>query len=190
MSETGVATKLNYPDAIKYYQLAAKKGNANAKLALARMYQYGLGVTKDSSQSVKLYKELAAEDNAYAQYQLAMFDYDEKTAKFATSQSLQLLQTAEANGSPQARNVLQRLDSLNHEKTASFIEPVVKLPSSKGESADLMYMDALNAWNRGDELLSRIILGRILNQYPDYTPAKQANEQLGQGLKIKIEALG
>lgn len=183
LSETGVATKLDYPDAVKYYQQAADKGNANAKLALARMYQYGLGVTKDLQQTVKLFKELAAQDNAYAQYQLANFYYNGTASPRMPEQGLQLLKVAASNGSLQARNALQWMASRNQDDKTSFVEPVsiVKESASMGQPADLMYLDALNTWNRGDETSSRRMLSQILNQYPDYSPAKHTYEQLGQG---------
>ena len=185
LSETGVATRLDYPEAVRYYRLAANKDNANAKLALARLYQYGLGVPKDIQQATALYKELAAQDNAYAQYQLAMFYYDGTAGKPMSAQGMQLLQMAKDNGSPQARKALQWLATKNEDKT-SFLEPVsvAQVPVATEKAADLMYLDALNAWNRGDETFSRRMLDRILNQYPDYTPAKRTYEQLGQGGKL------
>ena len=181
-SETGVATKLDYAEAIKYYQQAADKGNANAKLALARMYQYGLGVAKNVNEAITRYKELAAQDNAYAQYQLALFEYARNKPE-----GLKLLQTAESNGSPQARQALQRLATQNQDGTNKVIEqPVVtvnKMPAVTEKPADLMYLDALNAWNRGDEVSSRMLLSNIMTQYPNYTPAKQTYDQLGQSMK-------
>jgi len=185
LSETGVATGLDYSEAVKYYQLAANKGNANAKLALARMYQYGLGVPKDLSQSAKLYKELADQDNAYAQYQLATFYYDGAMGKRMPEQGMQLLQMANVNGSLQARKALQWLATQKQEKT-SFLEPVtiIQVPTLTGKPADLMYLDALNTWNRGDEATSRMMLNHILNEYPDYSPAKHTYEQLGQGTHV------
>lgn len=184
LSETGVATKLDYPDAVKYYQQAADKGNANAKLALARMYQYGLGVNKDVQEAAKLYKELAAEDNAYAQYQLAKFSYDGTVGVRSPEQAKILLQQAQDNGSPQARKALQWLAAQEQGKT-SFVEPIQEAPllAPSTQPADLMYLDALNTWNRGDEALSRTLLTRILTQYPDYSPAKHAYDQLGQSIK-------
>ena len=73
LSETGVATKLDFPDALKYYQEASDKGNEKAMLALARMYHYGLGVTKDPKMSASIYQKLADRQNAYAQYQLGTY---------------------------------------------------------------------------------------------------------------------
>ncbi|ASQ46692.1 tetratricopeptide repeat protein [Legionella clemsonensis] len=178
LSETGVATKLDFANAVNYYQESANKGNAKAKLALARMYQYGLGVMKESQKAVELYTELAANNNAYAQYQLALLYLDnDQNAK----EGKKLLEQASANGNQQARKTLQWLDAQQQERL-SFIEPVVmnETPVLAGQSANMMYFDALSEWNRGDETLSRMILNRIMKQFPQYIPAKRAYEQLNQ----------
>ncbi|KTD21530.1 enhanced entry protein EnhC [Legionella lansingensis] len=181
LSETGVATKLDFTNAVKYYEEAAKKGNEKAKLALARMYQYGLGVVKDSQAAAQLYTELAANNNAYAQYQLALLNIEGIDGVQKPDEGKRLLQLASANGSQQARKVLNWLDAQQQERL-SFIEPVIIQPTPvlAGQSANMMYFDALNEWNRGDETLSRMILDRIMNQFPQYIPAKRAYEQLNQ----------
>lgn len=185
LSETGVATKLDYADAMNYYEQASNKGNLSAKLALARMYQYGLGVTKDPQKAREIYKELAARDNAYAQYQLAMSYVDGASNQQMPAEGIKLLQQAQENGSLQARKALQLYSSQTQDKI-SFIEPVqiIKITGDANEPADLMYLDALNTWNHGDESYSRAILARILNQYPDYIPAKKAYEQLDKGISL------
>ena len=67
----------------------------------------------------------------------------------------------------------------------SFIEPVTlhqeeaAVVSPEPQQADLMYLDALNHWNRGDEVSSRCILHRLVKQYPNYVPAKRIVDQLG-----------
>ncbi|MDI9819099.1 MULTISPECIES: tetratricopeptide repeat protein [unclassified Legionella] len=181
LSETGVATKLDFVNAVNYYQQAASKGNEKAKLALARMHQYGLGVSKDNQKAAELYKELAANNNTYAQYQLGVIYFDGINGEHKPDEGKRLLQQASANGSQQARKILQWLDAQQQERV-SFIEPVVinQTPVTAGQPADLMYFDALNEWNRGDENLSRMILDRIMNQFPQYVPAKRAYEQLKQ----------
>lgn len=181
LSETGVATKLDYADAMHYYEQASSKGNLSAKLALARMYQYGLGVTKDPQKARDIYQELAALDNAYAQYQLAMYYAEGASGQHMPPDAIKLLQQAQENGSLQARKALQLLATHEQDKI-SFIEPaqIIKTPDETSGPADLMYLDALNTWNHGDESYSRALLARILTQYPDYIPAKRAYEQLGQ----------
>ncbi len=188
LSETGVATELNFVNAQKYYQESAAKGNIKAKLALARMYQYGLGVKKDMQQAVILYKEVAALSNPYAQYQLAAIAYEGAAGARSPDQGKLLLQQAQANGSKQASMALQWLDVQSSKEQLSYIEPASMYPSPvvAGQPADLMYLDALNEWNRGDEASSRLILRRIVTQFPQYEPAKRAYEQLHQQLTPSI----
>lgn len=185
LAETGVAMKLDFTQAINYYQAAARLGHEKAKLALARMYQFGLGTAKDSDKAYTLYADLAGENNAYAQYQMALLHLD-KAEGGKLQESKRLLERASANGSLQARNTLQRLDAEQREST-SFIEPVVinPTPPTNNHSANLMYFDAISEWNRGEEILSRSILHRIVKQFPHYIPARKTYEQLSQTILIK-----
>lgn len=183
LSETGVATKLNLSEAVNYYTDSAAKGNEKAKLALARMYQYGLGVNQDSERAKQLYNELAANDNAFAQYQLALILLNAAN-EHKSDEGRRLLQQASVNGSLQARKMLQWLDAHQQERF-SFIEPVnfnqnknVVSEEAAGQAADLMYLNALSEWNRGDDDLSRTILKRLMTQFPQFTPARRAYEQL------------
>ena len=180
LSETGVATALDFSAALTYYQKAADKDNAKAMLALARIYQYGLGVAKDNQKAMEYYKKLSAMGNAYAQYQLATLYYEGIEGKRSPEEGKHLLQQAQQNGSPQATKILQWLDA-QAEPRKSYIEPVLIAQTPiLAQPVDLMYLDALNEWNRGDERSSRMILDRILSQFPHYEPAKRAFEQLNQ----------
>ena len=181
MSETGVATKLDFPDAIKYYQEASDHGNEKAMLALARMYHYGLGVAQDHKISASIYQKLADRQNAYAQYQLATLYLEGAGGDRVPDKARKLLEQASQNGSKQAQQVLERLDALKKGKL-SFIEPVQmnNAPGLNGKAADRVYLDALNEWNRGDEAMSRMILQRLVTQYPNFIPAKRAYDQLNQ----------
>ncbi|WP_133140780.1 tetratricopeptide repeat protein [Legionella genomosp. 1] len=181
LSETGVATKLDFPNAVSYYQQASDLGNEKAQMALARMYQYGIGVQKDIQHAADIYKGLAANSNAYAQYQLAMMYIDGQLGEPSIAQGKPLLVKASSNGSNQAETMLRLLNAQQEQKL-SFIEPLQlnKAPVLAGQPAELMYMDALNEWNRGDETLSRMILDRLMTQFPHYVPAKKVYEQLNQ----------
>ncbi|WP_419418965.1 tetratricopeptide repeat protein [Legionella sp. D16C41] len=181
LSETGVATKIDFKQALDYYQQAANLGNEKAKLALARMYQYGLGVNKDAQHAASLYKELADNNNAYAQYQLAMLYLDGSLGERQPAQGQALLKLASDNGNAQARKMIHWMGALK-EQRFSYIEPVnlSQEPVLAGQAADLMYMDAINEWNRGDEISSRMILNQLIKQFPQYTPAKRIYEQLNQ----------
>jgi len=185
LSETGVTSKLDFADALKYYQKAADKGNEKAMLALARMYHYGIGVAKDPKMAASIYQKLAARQNAYAQYQLATYYLDGSAGELSPVKGRQLLHQASDNGSLQARKVLQRLEART-QANVSFIEPVLmhKGYAVTGVKVNRMYLDALSEWNRGDEVLSRMILKHIVTQYPDYAPAKNIYEQLDQAQLI------
>jgi len=186
MSETGVSATVNIADAVKYYQGASEQGNEKAKLALARMYQYGLGVDRDYAHATDIYKQLAANDNAYAQYQLATICLDGLMNDCRPEQGKLWLQQAENNGNQQARIKLQWLNA-QHEPRVSFIEPepVRQAPIIGGQSAELMYLDALSEWNRGNETSSREILNQIVNQFPRYEPAMRTYKQLSEALKAE-----
>lgn len=187
LSETAVGTKLDFAEAVKYYQLSSDQGNEKAKLALARMYQYGLGVAKDQSHAADLYRELAANNNGFAQYQLAIIYADGLAGERSPQQAKQWLQQASSNGNLQASNMLYRINA-QQQATLSFIEPLAlsRAPEVAGQSPEQMYFDAISEWNRGDETMSRLILDKLINQYPHYVPAKRAYQQLNQQMSLSI----
>jgi enhanced entry protein EnhC len=186
LSETGVATKLDFQNALKYYQDASNQGNEKAMLALARMYHYGLGVPQDQKLSAELYQKLADRQNAYAQYQLGTYYLEGTAGQRLPDKAKQLLEQASKNGNQQARQILQRLEA--SQGKVSFIEPIQmnSTPILAGRDADRVYLDALNEWNRGDEVMSRMILQRLVTQYPNFIPAKRAYEQLNQAQSSTI----
>ncbi len=181
LSETGVATKIDFTDALSYYREASEKGNEKAMLALARMYHYGLGVDKDYKKSASLYEQLAQRQNAYAQYQLGSYYIEGLGGERSPEKGQMLLKQASENGSAEAQKVLQRLEAQNQPKV-SYIESsgMHHSVAFNNEAADLMYLNALNEWNRGDELLSRTILKHLVTEYPHFAPAKRVYEQINQ----------
>lgn len=184
LSETGVATSLDFQTALQYYQKASTLGNEKAMLALARMYHYGLGVNQDQKRSAELYQQLAERQNAYAQYQLGTYYLEGIAGERIPDKGRQLLEQASQNGNKQAKQALQRLDA--GQGKVSFVEPIQinNAPTITEDNVDRVYFDALNEWNHGDELMSRMILKRLVTQYPDFTPAKRTYEQINQ-LQVK-----
>jgi enhanced entry protein EnhC len=79
---------------------------------------------------------------------------------------------------------LQWLNAQAQDRKNSYIEPLLinQTPVLAEQPAELMYFNALSEWNRGDEWSSRIILDRLVTQFPDYVPAKRAYEQLNHPL--------
>lgn len=189
LSETGVTTAIDFNEALKNYQEAAKKGNEKAILALARMYHYGLGVEKNPKMAAELYQKLADRQNAYAQYQLGTYYLEGIAGERSIAKGKQLLQQASDNGNLQARKVLQQLEAQTQARV-SFIEPVLlnTVPIAAGQTADLMYLNALNQWDHGDEILSRMTLKQLVTQYPDFAPAKRAYNQLNQAQLVSVHS--
>lgn len=186
LSETGVATSVNYPDAVNYYQQSAAKGNAKAMLALARMYQFGLGVARDNEKMLKFYKQLADQQNAFAQYQLGRYYLEMAQADHSIPEGKRWLEQAQNNGNGQAKSLLQWLMAQEQERL-SFIQPLSmpkKLVVGMQQPLDLLYLEALSEWNRGNDTDSRSILDNILVKFPNYEPARKAYEQLNQHMNL------
>src|SRR5215467_2942649 len=57
----------DYKTALYEWQPLAQQGNAVAQNWLGRLYQQGLGVTKDETEAVRLYRQAAAQGDAAAQ---------------------------------------------------------------------------------------------------------------------------
>lgn len=176
LSETGMGTAQQSADALIYYKNAANKGNEKAIMALARMYDYGFGVNRNAETAHKFYKTLAEKNNGYAQYQLARKYRAENDWSRLPPEGMKLLATASENGNYQANVILRRLAAQSKDKTISYLEPVLiqKEITAAESSASHLYMEALNAWNHGDEALSHSLLKKLIKAYPDYEPAKKA----------------
>jgi hypothetical protein len=72
----GRGVQQSYPEAAKWYQMAADHGDGKAQNNLGSFYQYGLGVATNYSQALALYKQSAAQGNMMAQNNLGyMYDY-------------------------------------------------------------------------------------------------------------------
>ncbi len=180
MSETGVGMRLDNDAAMRYYQQSSALGDTKATLALARLYQYSTNNNQDLAKANQLYVSLSEQGNPYAQYQLAVLCF-KKTINCHTGQDKQWLMKAQANGSVEAARTLQWMNAQTQSQL-SFIEPVQWMAATmdRDVSADKMYLDALNAWNLGNETASKAILTQLLTQFPNNEQAKRAYQQLHQ----------
>jgi enhanced entry protein EnhC len=182
LTEVGVATKIDFATALKYYEDAAKLGSQQGMLAAARMYQYGIGVAENQKQAAMYYEQLAELGNAFAQYQLSSL-YDRKVLpETKPGEGRKWLQEAVKNGSPQAHQLLQKM-ALQKQAQLSFIESVLVNQSSTQADTpvELLYLDALNQWNCGDERHSKQLFDRIRYEYPNYIPAKRMAQRMSLG---------
>lgn len=182
MMEAGLGTRLNYRDALNKYQQACDKAYQKACVAAARMTQYGLGVNQDTAYAVARYQGLAAQDNSFAQYQLAKMAIHGQVPSVSTDDITKLLERAKLGGYQPAVTLLQWYQAKT-DKNQSFVPAwrtvSVATPGFTRSSADSMYVEALDNWNRGDEQASRQMLRALVKQYPDYLPARKALERLG-----------
>ena len=58
---------VDYAKAMKYYHIAAERGNTDAMNDIGFMYERGLGVTKDDAEATKWYRKAAEQGNASGQ---------------------------------------------------------------------------------------------------------------------------
>jgi uncharacterized protein len=59
----GVGVPTDFEEAVKWYQLSANQGHADAQNNLATMYAEGEGVERDSNKAAKLYENAAQQGN-------------------------------------------------------------------------------------------------------------------------------
>jgi uncharacterized protein len=59
MYEVGEGAEVNLAEGLKWITKAADKGNGRAQYSLGNMYEQGLGVDKDRSKAIELYKASA-----------------------------------------------------------------------------------------------------------------------------------
>lgn len=96
----------NYPQAKKWFELAAKQDNAQAQAELGKLYYLGLGTDKDLT-SAQLWLEKSASKNTIdANYYLANIYINDKTT---AQQAIPLYQQAAQQGNAKAQNQLAYL---------------------------------------------------------------------------------
>ncbi len=178
--ETGSFPKLNYEKAREYYQKSAKLGDAKASLALARLFQYGIGVEKDLEKSAEIYNNLSKHDNAYAQYQLAVLCFKGVPENCSHKQGVSWLEKSLSSGNEEAGTMLNWVKAKNDNKL-SFIQPMPSMTMVNivaQESPELQYIEALNAWNVGNERFTKALLSKILVKHPNNSLAKETYKQV------------
>jgi TPR repeat protein len=65
--------KKNYAEAMRWYRVAAGRGNALAQVGIANLYGMALGVPQDYTEALRWYRLAAAQGNAEAQDQIGFF---------------------------------------------------------------------------------------------------------------------
>jgi enhanced entry protein EnhC len=123
LAEKGLIPQASMNEAIKYYQTAAAQGQANAILALARLYKTGSHVKQNLDLSATYYAKLAQENYPEAQYQLAKLCLISGTKNCTAKEAQNWLHKAEQNGYHNASQLLRLLTAKSHEQI-SYIESI------------------------------------------------------------------
>ena len=94
MYEEGLGVLQNYKEALKWYRLAAEKGNNLAQYNLGHMYEEGLGVPQDYVFAHMWFNIAAANENEHA------IDNRKRVAKKMTPQQIGKAQEMARNWKP------------------------------------------------------------------------------------------
>ena len=92
----------DYAQAAMHYRRAALDGHAKAQLAMARFYEYGLGVNKSPLLAKEFYLYAAQQDNLEAHTALGLLYISGKLGKCDFASARKHLQVAVKAGNPQA----------------------------------------------------------------------------------------
>ena len=182
LSEAGVTTKINYADALHYYEKSAELGNQKGMLAAARMYQYGMGVEKNKPQAEVYYKMLADLGNVFAKQQLAALNDSMLQVKSTAGAETPAVKLSLNTAKSKTAQVKDKR-AMQPQPLLSVVEPVSFRQAEfiSGRPVELLYLDALNQWNVGDNEQSKYIFERIRNQFPDFIPARRTYERMSLG---------
>lgn len=110
----GRGVKKNYEEAVKWYRLAAEKGNSSAQNNLGWMYQKGYGVTKDYAEAVKWYRKSAEQGNATGQFLLGGMYENGYGVKKNKKEAKKLYTLSAAQGLEDAKKALENFNAKKH----------------------------------------------------------------------------
>lgn len=112
-------------DELKQLMNQAVLGDFDAQFELAQRYEEGIGVEKNSAESIKWYQLAASQQDLRAQYRLAVLYLEEKGSASDVSKGLSLLQDAAFKGDVHSQYALARLyeQGFNHASGQEVIKP-------------------------------------------------------------------
>jgi hypothetical protein len=109
MSDTGQGVTLDVAQAMRWYQLAAAQGNANAYVCIGSMFENGRGVVQDMVEAVQLYSFAAALGDAIAQYNLGYMFAKGRGVGQNMTEAVRCYKLSAANGHEDAKRALKLL---------------------------------------------------------------------------------
>ncbi|MDR1382908.1 MAG: hypothetical protein LBJ67_03530 [Planctomycetaceae bacterium] len=98
--------KKDFDNTFKWFRKATENGNAKSLLGLAGCYLYGLGVTQDQTEGIKLLLKAAESGSPEAQFVLATFYFNGTIVSKDQVEAAKWLRKAAENGLSQAQLLL------------------------------------------------------------------------------------
>jgi len=118
----------NYPEALKHWLPLAEQGRASAQYNIAVMYEQGLGVNKDDTQSARWFVAAAERGDATSQLKVGtLYEAGQGVAKDVASASYwygQAANSSDAKNADAARQARERLHNLPKEFQAGLQDVV------------------------------------------------------------------
>lgn len=96
----GKGVEKDYTEALKWFNLAAKKRYVPAWVELGTMYEEGLGVKKDETEAVRWYKKAADKKDAEGQNKLGLMYYNGRGVAKNDAEALKWIQKSAEQGYP------------------------------------------------------------------------------------------
>lgn len=147
MYERGLGVSQSYPEAMRWYRLAADQGLPEANHNLGLLYYSGFGADVNEREAFKRFRSAAKNELPEAMYMLGLMVYFGKAISSNPQTALQLFESAAKNGYAEAQYMmgylLQSGDLGKPNPEAAFVWS--KLAADKGIelAADLNYMTTL-----------------------------------------------
>ena len=183
--DTGECAAKNEKEAVKWYTLAAKNGQAEAQRNLAGMYSSGRGVKKSETEARRLFLLSAAGGDAQGQYELARWFSKDK------DEQIKYLKMAVAQNHVEAIAFLKSLQGV-----PSGIEMQIATISTEASANDLI-LDSNNRFTfkisckAPEQHVAMIKLGLAIAQLhlaKNYGGA--IPEKIQKGMRVRIDASG
>lgn len=120
-----IGGKVNYPEALRHWQIAADAGHLDAIFQVANMHAAGLGTRKDMKKAFDYYSRAAERGHVFAAYQLAVMvnsgDGVKKDHALAYRLARNLADQGEVIGAVLAASaLLQQRDAKEHENEVLY----------------------------------------------------------------------
>ncbi len=104
--DSGRGVARSYPEALKWYRLAAEQGHAEAALNVGLMYQEGHGVRRDRAAALRWLQRAAEAGSGDAQYALGLMHYQGDGVPVDYAAAMRWYLKAASRGNAKAMNNL------------------------------------------------------------------------------------